>query len=986
MVKDTSESELECSFLARVARVPHAPAGFGLLTRSLIGRVLDGRFRLLEVIGKGGTGIVFRAVQLPIQREVAVKILRPALGADELAITRFESEARIIAELRHPNVVKLIDCGRSVEGLPYMVTELLSGTPLSHRIGGSTWREERVMWLLSELCCALVEAHSKDIVHRDLKPSNVFLERVNGQDRVKILDFGVAKLLAQSGMTAAGAILGTPTYMAPEQTRGESLDGRADIYSIGVIAYECLAGRPPFSCTDFESLVLQHRNKAPAPLNSIEAATPVSPGFARMVLRLLAKSPRDRMSARALRAALHKALHTGSTPHPMVRRRPVRPRTTATESSGEKIVAASAQVNLFRHWKWGLLGLTAAVAIGTVPGGLPNADRRQALAGRAAQSGSQTDSALPAMSDAGIQSIAVLPFEDLSPRNDQQYFARGVAEELLNVLSRSKGLRVASRRSSFALQSRDLPVPEIARELNVAHILEGSIRRSGHTVRITVQLIDTRSDSYLWSTTYDRPLTMDNLLRIQSEIAKAIVDTLKVKLTVMPNRTGASISLESFELFCKAREHIGERKVASLRMAQTALRRVVEQSPDFAPGYALLADTLMLLAVYTGANLAAAVPEAEALVLRALELDSQSVEALVTRAALEFMKPEQDLLLAIDFAQRAVAMNPNHAMAYLRLAEALSAHGRGPEAVEAAKAAHRLDPMSPVIGFFLSQAFLDTNQLEQAQRQARHVIRLNADSPFGYAALRDIAVISARYADAFAHAQDAHARSPGGRYANRNYYADVMLAYLTGYESAALPEAYLAFRRGDQGRLEEYIGQVHFPIHRAYLRYRQRDFLGARKAIDGWMQTTKLEHKPVQTDASAEILLLLEDILRKSGASPPFIMKALASYFAESRPRDLEVGRHLLCRAKFEILNGRPGKALGWIERSLKLRFAGDFLDEPIFDEIRRRPDFARYAKTNRRLVRDHHRDIDRLISEPRPGWIAPVGRVYERKRSQAIR
>ncbi len=964
---DSFESDDGDLFLARVARAPEAPPGIALFPQSLLGRVLGDRFRLVEIIGKGGMGIVFRAVQTPVERDVAVKILRPALGEDEQAVARFESEARIIAGLRHPNVVKLIDFGRSPEGLPFMVTELLDGAPLSAQIDGTAWREEKIRWILYELCDALAEAHSKGIVHRDLKPSNIFLEQVEDQKRVKILDFGIAKLRASSQTTGAGVMIGTPTYMAPEQTRGDPIDGRADLYSLGIIAYECLTGRPPFVASDPEALVLQHRNDPPPSLKASGAS--VSPDFARIVFRLLEKSPHDRMSARDLREALDEpfakmSLTGGSSSTPRFFR-----------SSASARAAFAPHARLGRR-AWMAFGLTVTAGTAAVVfGGFLDGRSPEAAFQRPARISSP---ATPSLSESAKQSIAVLPFEDLSAEKDQAYFARGISDELLNVLARSKGLRVPSRTSSFAFQERGLPVPEIAKALGVAHILEGSIRRSGETVRVTVNLIDTRNDSYLWSETYDRPLTMGNLLQIQRETAQAIVGALKLKLTVMPSPTSASISLESFELFCRAREYIGERTPEALRMARDDLNRVVDQSPTFAPGYALLAETIMLLAVYTGENLAKAVPESEALVARALELDDQSAEALVTRAALEFMKPEQDLVLAIDYARRAVAVNPNHATAYLRLAEALSSHGRAREALKAAKAARQLDPMSPVIGSYYSKVLLANNDLEEARRQARHVVRSNPSTSFGYAALRDIEVVAGRFADAFGYAQDAHAMNPGGRYANRNYYADVMLAYLTGYESADLPEAYLALRRGDRDRLEALIKKVRFPLHRAYLRYRQHDFERARKVLGDWMSTAKLEQKTVQSNDSVEILLLLEDIYRRSGGSPPFIMNALTTYFAESRPHDLKVGRYMLCRAKFEILAGRPEKALPWIERALDLQFVGDFLDEPVFDELRQRPKFADYLALNRELVLRHHQEIDRLIANPRQNWVAPIGRVYE--------
>ncbi len=259
----------------------------------LIGVLLDARYEIERIVGVGGFGRVYRARQLNVDRAVAVKVLSVDASQQSDQVRRFENEARIISRLRHPNTLKLVDSGRTPDGRLYIATEFLSGSPLDIALRARPMDSARVLRLLRQVCSSLAEAHEAGVVHRDLKPANVFVEAVGGEEVVKVLDFGVAKLTQQATETATGTIFGTPTYMSPEQASGEPVDPRSDLYAVGVLAYEMLTGRPPFRGSTPMSVLLKHIQEQPTPLSSL-VDPPLMPALEAFVMQLLAKGPDQR--------------------------------------------------------------------------------------------------------------------------------------------------------------------------------------------------------------------------------------------------------------------------------------------------------------------------------------------------------------------------------------------------------------------------------------------------------------------------------------------------------------------------------------------------------------------------------------------------------------------------------------------------------------------------------------------------------------------
>jgi serine/threonine-protein kinase len=315
---------------------------------------VDGRYRIEERIGGGGMGDVYRARQLNVERDVAVKVIRDDQGEDASALERFENEAKIISRLRHPNTLRLFDFGRIEGGGLYLVTELLAGELLSDVIERGPMEEARVLRIMAEIAGSLSEAHAMGVVHRDLKPNNVFLEKVGEREVVKVLDFGIAKAAVSGVKTTTGGVIGTPTYMSPEQARAEPLDGRSDLYSLGVLAYECLTGRPPFEGESAISVLLKHANEAPiAPTRLAGLRSAPSVGLERLVLDLLAKDPRARPeSAREVERAIERIVSEPKSRSAGIATRRIEPtahrpepqrpqRSSATRSSTTKVLGAS---------------------------------------------------------------------------------------------------------------------------------------------------------------------------------------------------------------------------------------------------------------------------------------------------------------------------------------------------------------------------------------------------------------------------------------------------------------------------------------------------------------------------------------------------------------------------------------------------------------------------------------------------------------------
>ncbi|HXZ27004.1 MAG TPA: serine/threonine-protein kinase, partial [Terriglobales bacterium] len=485
----------------------------------LAGQTL-GHYRLVEHIGAGGMGVVYRARDLHLECDVAVKVLPPGALGDEDARKRFRKEALALSKINHPNIEVAHDFDTQ-DGIDFLVTEFIPGQTLEVALA-SRLPENDILDLGAQLAEGLAAAHEQGVVHRDLKPANLL---VTGDGRLKILDFGLAKMIRKPSPTASTESLsqtqgtvGTLPYMAPEQVEGSKVDARADIWAAGAVLYEMATRQRPFPGGGVQ-LADAIRYQPPRPPREVNSE--LSPGLEAVILRCLEKDPDDRyQTAREL--ALHlRRLQRGEAPLPAVVPRHRR-----------------------RAWAFAAaaVALVMAVLLAVDPAGV-----RAKIQAWVAGSSPQPQ----------IQSIAVLPFADMSAEKDQEYLADGMAEELLNALARIPELRVAARTSSFQFKGRNARVEDIGRELHVDSVLEGSVHRQGTRVRINVQLVKVADGFELWSQSYDRE--MNDVFAVQDEIASSVAGSLKLTLLRGTAPAPPTTSAEAYNAYLQA-QYFRERR------------------------------------------------------------------------------------------------------------------------------------------------------------------------------------------------------------------------------------------------------------------------------------------------------------------------------------------------------------------------------------------------------------------------------------------
>ncbi len=479
-----------------------------------------GTYEILGPLGAGGMGEVYRARDSRLGREVAIKVLPEAVASSPDRLARFEREARTVAGLNHPNIVTLFSV-EDEDGVRFLTMELVEGQSLDRLVTPGGLPISRVLDLSLALAGALVAAHERGVIHRDLKPGNVMVTR---DGWVKVLDFGLAKVAsvegegpgqgatigatAQAPISTYGQVLGTVPYMAPEQVRGETVDARSDLFAFGAIVYELATGRRPFAGSTSADVTSAILRDVPAPVISLRVDLPRD--LNRIVVRCLEKDPRDRFQTardvyNELRYVVREMGLGTAAPTPS----PGPPSVTPAPSPS----AASVP------WQ------------PTPASAMPASRPLMAVATPPPPTPSPSGSSASGMGFAAPQdapSIAVLPFVNRSRGEEDEYFSDGLADELLNVLTKIRGLRVAARASSFQFKGKNEDLATIGEKLNVATLLDGSVRKSGNRVRISVQLVKASDRVQLWSETYDRSL--DDIFAVQDDIAQSVVKELRATL------------------------------------------------------------------------------------------------------------------------------------------------------------------------------------------------------------------------------------------------------------------------------------------------------------------------------------------------------------------------------------------------------------------------------------------------------------------------
>jgi serine/threonine protein kinase/Flp pilus assembly protein TadD len=622
-------------------------------------------------------GVVFRAHDRKLGRDVALKLLPEDTVRSEAARSSLLREARTASQLGHPHIGHIYEAGEA-DGYVYIAMELLDGRALSDSIPPDGLPLETILRIGSQIAEALTHAHGKGVIHRDLKANNVM---VTSDGRAAVLDFGLAKREREAASseplsltpTATGVILGTPAYWSPEVLRGDPATAQSDIWALGVVLYVMASGDLPFQGRSVAEVCGAILKDAPVPLPES-----VHPGLRAIIQRCLAKEPSQRYKlASEVNAALE-ALRSGATP---VERR--------ARSHGGRWIAIGTAIALI------------ALAVFLVShGGVPTGGGR-------------------------IRSLAVLPLSNLSGDPGQEYFADGFTDELIADLASIKALTVISRTSVMRYKGASKPLPEIARELGVDGVIEGSVSRSNDHVRIKVQLIDAARDRHLWTQTYDRELR--DVLAMQSEVGRDIASKLDVELSGRgPGSAAASrpVDPQAYELYLQGRYYWNKRTPAALYQAQDDFNRAIRIDSTYAVAYAGLADTYNLMSVYAGRPPEESYPRARAAALEALRIDEHLAEA---HASLGRVKTFYDWDWAGAEAEfkRAIELKPSLSTAHHFYSICLRDVGRLREAIAEANRALELDPVSLIISTNLGDTFFYAGQFDHAIAQHRKTLLLD---------------------------------------------------------------------------------------------------------------------------------------------------------------------------------------------------------------------------------------------------------------------
>jgi serine/threonine protein kinase/Tfp pilus assembly protein PilF len=644
----------------------------------MIGKTIS-HYKILEKLGEGGMGVVYKAHDTKLDRIVALKFLPAKIDASQEEISRFGQEARAISALNHPNIETIYDVDEA-DGQKYLVLEYIPGGTLNKKLKQLKSKDQRfsVTEVLNyglQLAEGLAHAHRHHIIHRDVKTDNILLTE---ESKVKLTDFGLAKLRGSVHKTKTGSTLGTLAYMSPEQIRGEVADHRSDLFSFGVVLYELLASQLPFS-GDYEAAVSYAiLNDRPHAIRSVRPEVP--PELEKIVYRCLEKDREKRyQEADEIITDLR----------------------TVQQQTPEMKTMRKKNVRLPYY-----IGAALFMLVVIVAGFLflwPQA-----------------------ISPAQEKSIAVLPFVDMSPQKDQEYFCDGMTEELINRLSNIQELRVPARTSAFVFKGRTEDIKEIGSKLKVMTVLEGSVRKAGDNLRITAQLINVADGYHLWSETYDR--TLQDVFVVQDEISRAIVDALKIKLmgrqeNVTRHYTENS---EAYQYYLKGRYYWNKRTKEGLNNAIEFFEKAIETDPDYALAYAGLSDAWGAVGWYRYASLKTSFEKAKEAAIKALEIDNTLAEAHTSLAHVleayywDWQEAEKEY-------RRAIELNPRYPTAHHWYSLFLMTLGRPDEAVAEAKKALEMDPLSLIINENVGDILRLARRYDEAIEQLQRTLELDPD-------------------------------------------------------------------------------------------------------------------------------------------------------------------------------------------------------------------------------------------------------------------
>jgi serine/threonine protein kinase/Tfp pilus assembly protein PilF len=637
------------------------------------GTTFANRYEIIEELGRGGMGRVYRVDDTKVKEEVALKLIKSDVAADKKTIERFRNELKSARKIRHKNVCQMFDLGE-YEGIHFITMEYVTGEDLKSLIR----RVRKIpidtaISITKQVCEGLTEAHKIGIVHRDLKPSNIMIDKAGN---ARIMDFGIARSVKGEALTGADVMIGTPDYMSPEQVEGKEIDQRSDIYSLGVVLFEMLTGEKPFKGDTSLSVAMKHKSEAPPNPKWLNDQIPDR--LSRLVLMCLEKEKEKRyQTAEELLSALK-------------------------DLDGKKIHIA---------------------------------DREGKKA-----------------------SIAVLPFTNMSADPEQEYFCDGMTEEIISDLSKVRALHVISRSSAMTFKGTRKRVREIAADLGVQYVLEGSVRKAGNNLRITAQLIDAQTDRHLWAEKYTG--TLGDVFGIQEEVSHSIIKSIQLELSLQ-EKEGLSKQVikkpEAYEAYLKGRYSWNKRTPEGMRTALELFKEAVDIDPGYAGAYSGMADVYNLLGMLLFMPSDEAYPLAKGAARRALAIDDTVAEAHTSLALVSFVYDWNWGVAEREFL-RAIELSPSSASAHhFYGAFFASAMGRHEEAIAEMRRAYELDPLAPVHSADMAFVLLFARRYGEAIQQSLKTLEYFPEFHVTYHYLVHAYVLERRYEEAIGTSRKATA-------------------------------------------------------------------------------------------------------------------------------------------------------------------------------------------------------------------------------------